>query len=104
MELVDRFGFSACYNNVKRFVQALRRVEPEQPGRLEHAPGEGRQHAIPKRGPQARFEYSVDGLVVAGSGPRAWFAKAVTAKKPAWRRPNAYGRYCEFSQSATCGH
>jgi hypothetical protein len=29
MELVDRFGFSACYKMVKRFVRALRRVDPE---------------------------------------------------------------------------
>jgi len=40
MGLVDRFGFSACYNNVRRFVQGLRRVDPEQFCRLEFAPGE----------------------------------------------------------------
>ena len=39
-DLVDRFGFSAGYNSVKRFVRALRRVDPEQFDRLEFAPGE----------------------------------------------------------------
>ena len=42
-DLVDRFGFLARYNSVKRFVRALRRVEPEQFDRLEFAPGEEAQ-------------------------------------------------------------
>jgi transposase len=42
-DLVDRFGFSARYNSVKRFVRALRRVDPEQFDRLEFAPGEEAQ-------------------------------------------------------------
>jgi transposase len=39
-DLVDRFGFRARYNSVKRFVRGLRRVDPEQFDRLEFAPGE----------------------------------------------------------------
>jgi hypothetical protein len=39
-DLVDRFGFNARYNSVKRFVRGLRRVDPEQFDRLEFAPGE----------------------------------------------------------------
>jgi hypothetical protein len=39
-DLVDQFGFGARYNSVKRFVRALRRVDPEQFDRLEFAPGE----------------------------------------------------------------
>jgi hypothetical protein len=39
-DLVDRFGFSARYNSVKRFVRGLRHVDPEQFDRLEFAPGE----------------------------------------------------------------
>jgi len=42
-DLVDRFGFSARYNSVKRFVRGLRRVDPEQFDRLEFAPGEEAQ-------------------------------------------------------------
>ena len=42
-DLVDRFGFSARYNSVKRFVRGLRRVDPEQFDRLEFAPGEETQ-------------------------------------------------------------
>ena len=42
-DLVDRFGFSARYNSVKRFVRSLRRVEPEQFDRLEFVPGEEAQ-------------------------------------------------------------
>lgn len=42
-DLVDRFGFGARYNSVKRFVRALRRVDPEQFDRLEFAPGEEAQ-------------------------------------------------------------
>lgn len=42
-DLVDRFGFAARYNSVKRFVRALRRVDPEQFDRLEFAPGEEAQ-------------------------------------------------------------
>lgn len=30
MEPLDRFGFSACYNSVKRFVQGLRHVDTGQ--------------------------------------------------------------------------
>jgi len=50
MELVDRFGLSVCYNNVKRFAQGLRRVDPEQFYRLEYAPGEGAPTRHPKAG------------------------------------------------------
>ena len=42
-DLVDQFGFGARYNSVKRFVRALRRVDPEQFDRLEFAPGEEAQ-------------------------------------------------------------
>jgi transposase len=42
-DLVDRFGFGARYNSVKRFVRALRRVDPEQFDRLEFALGEEAQ-------------------------------------------------------------
>ena len=42
-DLVDRFGFSARCNSVKRFVRTLRRVDPEQFDRLEFAPGEEAQ-------------------------------------------------------------
>ncbi len=42
-DLVDRFGFSARYNSVKRFVRSLRRVQPEQFDRLEFLPGEEAQ-------------------------------------------------------------
>ncbi len=42
-ELVDRFGFGARYNSVKRFVRGLRRCDPEQFDRLEFAPGEEAQ-------------------------------------------------------------
>ena len=42
-DLVDQFGFVARYNSVKRFVRALRRVDPEQFDRLEFAPGEEAQ-------------------------------------------------------------
>ena len=42
-DLVDRFGFSARYNSVKRFVRSLRRVQPEQFDRLEFVPGEEAQ-------------------------------------------------------------
>jgi hypothetical protein len=42
-ELVDRFGFGARYNSVKRFCRGLRRVEPEQFDRLEFLPGEEAQ-------------------------------------------------------------
>jgi hypothetical protein len=39
-DLVDQIGFTAIYDSVKRFVRALRQVEPEQFDRLEFAPGE----------------------------------------------------------------
>jgi hypothetical protein len=39
-DLVDQFGFSASYESVKRFVRALRYIDPEQFDRLEFAPGE----------------------------------------------------------------
>jgi transposase len=42
-DLVERFGFGARYNSVKRFVRGLRRVDPEQFDRLEFAPGEEAQ-------------------------------------------------------------
>ena len=42
-DLVDQFGFTASYQSVKRFVRALRHVDPEQFDRLEFAPGEEAQ-------------------------------------------------------------
>jgi len=42
-DLVDLFGFTASYESVKRFVRALRHVDPEQFDRLEFAPGEEAQ-------------------------------------------------------------
>lgn len=42
-DLVDQLGFSARYNSVKRFVRALRRVDPVQYDRLEFTPGEEAQ-------------------------------------------------------------
>lgn len=39
-DLVDQFGFTASYESVKRFVRALRHVDPEQFDRLEFAAGE----------------------------------------------------------------
>lgn len=42
-DLVDRHGFSAQYNSVKRFVRQLREREPEQFDRLEFLPGEEMQ-------------------------------------------------------------
>ncbi|SHN45024.1 Transposase [Duganella sacchari] len=39
-DLVDRFGFAAGYNSVKRFAGAVVAKEPEQFDRLEFAPGE----------------------------------------------------------------
>jgi transposase len=42
-ELVDRHGFTAQYNSVKRFVRRLREHEPEQFDRLEFLPGEEMQ-------------------------------------------------------------
>ena len=42
-DLVDQFGFAASYDSVKRFVRALRHVDPEQFDRLEFAPAEEAQ-------------------------------------------------------------
>jgi len=42
-DLVDRHGFTAQYNSVKRFVRQLREREPEQFDRLEFLPGEEMQ-------------------------------------------------------------
>ena len=42
-DLVDRYGFTARYNSVKRFCRGLRTREPEQYDRLEFAPGEEAQ-------------------------------------------------------------
>lgn len=42
-DLVDRHGFTAQYNSVKRFVRHLREREPEQFDRLEFLPGEEMQ-------------------------------------------------------------
>ena len=39
-DLVDQFAFTASYECVKRFVRALRHIDPEQFDRLEFAPGE----------------------------------------------------------------
>lgn len=56
-DLVDRFGFSARYNSVKRFVRSLRRVQPEQFDRLEFVPGEEAQvdygEGAPTRDPRS---------------------------------------------------
>jgi transposase len=58
-ELVDRFGFSARYNSVKRFCRALRKREPEQFDRLEFTPGEEAQvdygEGAPTRHPSGRY-------------------------------------------------
>lgn len=42
-DLVDQFGFTASYESVKRFVRALRHIDPKQFDRLEFAPGEEAQ-------------------------------------------------------------
>jgi hypothetical protein len=42
-DLVDQFGFTASYQSVKRFVRALRHVDPQQFDRLEFTPGEEAQ-------------------------------------------------------------
>ena len=42
-DLVDQHGFTASYESVKRFVRALRHVDPEQFDRLECAAGEEAQ-------------------------------------------------------------
>ncbi|MGU7785364.1 IS21 family transposase [Burkholderia sp. PU8-34] len=42
-DLVDQYGFTASYESVKRFVRALRHIDPEQFDRLEFAPGEEAQ-------------------------------------------------------------
>ncbi len=42
-DLVDRFGFTAHYNSVKRFVRATRQGTPAQFDRLEFLPGEEAQ-------------------------------------------------------------
>jgi hypothetical protein len=42
-DLVDQFGFLASYESVKRFVRALRQVDPHQFDRLEFLPGEEAQ-------------------------------------------------------------
>jgi hypothetical protein len=39
-DLVDQFAFTASYESVKRFVRALRHIDPEQFDRLEFGPGE----------------------------------------------------------------
>lgn len=55
-ELVDRFGFEARYNSVKRFCRALKHRELAQFDRLEFAPGEEAQvdygEGAPTRHPQ----------------------------------------------------
>ncbi|SMG61245.1 Transposase [Paraburkholderia susongensis] len=42
-DLVDQFGFAASDESVKRFVRALRHIDPDQFDRLEFAPGEEAQ-------------------------------------------------------------
>ncbi|MGY4319256.1 hypothetical protein ACVWW1_008583 [Bradyrhizobium sp. JR3.5] len=42
-DLVDQLGFTASYESVKRFVRALRHIDPKQFDRLEFAPGEEAQ-------------------------------------------------------------
>ncbi|TCG08131.1 transposase [Paraburkholderia steynii] len=42
-DLVDEFSFAASYESVKRFVRALRHVDPEQFDRLDFLPGEEAQ-------------------------------------------------------------
>ena len=39
-DLVDQFAFTESYESVKRFVRALRHIDPEQFDRLAFAPGE----------------------------------------------------------------
>ena len=39
-DLVDQFAFTASYESVKRFVRALRHIDPEQFDRLAFAPAE----------------------------------------------------------------
>ena len=39
-DLVDRYGFTASYNSVKRFAGGMRQQDPQQYDRLEFAPGE----------------------------------------------------------------
>jgi hypothetical protein len=39
-DLVDQFAFTASYESVKRFVRALRHIDPEQFDRLEFGPAE----------------------------------------------------------------
>lgn len=42
-DLVDQYAFAASYESVKRFVRALRHIDPEQFDRLEFLPGEEAQ-------------------------------------------------------------
>nr|WP_245452520.1 IS21 family transposase [Bradyrhizobium forestalis] len=42
-DLVDQFAFTASYESVKRFVRALRHIDPKQFDRLEFGPGEEAQ-------------------------------------------------------------
>lgn len=42
-DLVDEFSFAASYESVKRFVRALRHIDPEQFDRLDFLPGEEAQ-------------------------------------------------------------
>ena len=39
-DLVDQFAFTASYESVKRFVRALRHIDPEQFDRLEFSPAD----------------------------------------------------------------
>lgn len=42
-DLVEIFGFTNCYNSVKRYVRSLKRKDPEQYDRLDFLPGEEAQ-------------------------------------------------------------
>lgn len=42
-DLVEQFGFTYCYNSVKRYVRCLKKKDPEQYDRLEFLPGEEAQ-------------------------------------------------------------
>lgn len=42
-DLVELFGFTNCYNSVKRYVRGLKRKDPEQYDRLDFLPGEEAQ-------------------------------------------------------------
>lgn len=52
-DLVDRFGFSARYNSVKRFVRSLRRVQPSSLTVWSSCPARRRRSTTEKARPRA---------------------------------------------------